>query len=53
MLKEQEKNINKQSPFKFNVAKAVSEAKPAKRNKNGVLMVSRKDLEGKEWYNYG
>ncbi|WP_020007429.1 hypothetical protein [Salinicoccus albus] len=53
MIKEQGNNISKNSPFKFNVAKAVSESKEPKRNKEGKLMVSRKDIEGREWYYYG
>lgn len=53
MIKEQKDNINNESPFKFNVAKAVSEAKEPKRNKDGVLMVRRKDIEGREWYYHG
>ncbi len=53
MIKEQDKHINESNPFKFNVAKAIKESKPPKRNKDGIIMISKDDLEGKEWYYHG
>lgn len=53
MIKEQEKSINNNTPFKFNVAKAISESKESNRTKEGKLMVSKKDIEGREWYYNG
>ena len=45
--------MDKNSPFKFNVAKAIAKSKEPKRNKDGVLMISKEDAEGKEWYYHG
>lgn len=45
MLKEDQKKINKNSPFKFNVAKAIAEAEKPKRNKQDMITLDRDEAK--------
>lgn len=38
------------SPFTFDVKKAVGKAKESKRTKDGIILIDKNDIEGKEWY---
>lgn len=53
MYKPQEKNVKKESPFAFDVEKLTKKSTEPKRNKDGIIMISKKDKESKEWYYHG
>lgn len=49
----QEKCTNNKSPFTFNIDKAIKKSVAPKRNRDGTIIIDKKDLEGREWYYYG
>lgn len=50
MLKKQDKNATHKNPFKVDVKKVTAKSVESKRNKDGIIMIDKKNTEGKEWY---